>query len=297
MNYLPRSLVFILVLSVTSVAAAPPTVWNLWPGEAPGEREVLPPESDRTTAEDKLVAGNRLIRLQNVSVPTLTVYRPDPKIDTRASIIIAPGGGHTILALDLEGTEVAEWANSIGMTAIVLKYRVPGNARDQNKRWLAAAQDGQRAMSLVRGRAGELGIDPDRIGIMGFSAGGTPTNYAALTKKRLYDPVDEYDSLSFRPAFAAPIYAWFVPEGAELDERCPPFFMVIAHDDQDRSIEMAELYIALKKANISAELHIYSKGGHGYGLRRTAQPVTSWTDRMEDWLQLNGFLTPKYTKG
>jgi acetyl esterase/lipase len=291
MDFRPRSLALIIVLSVSSLNAAEPMVWNLWPGEAPGEREVLPAESDRTTAGDKLVGGKRLIRLQNVSVPTLTIYRPDPKVNTGASIIIAPGGGHTILALDLEGTEIAEWANSIGMTAIVLKYRVPGNARDPNKRWLAAAQDGQRAMSLVRGRAAELGIDPDRIGIMGFSAGGTPTNYAALTKKRLYDPVDDYDALTFRPAFAAPIYAWYMPEGAELDEGCPPFFMVIAHDDKDRSIAMAELYIALKKANISAELHIYSEGGHGYGLRRTEQPVTSWTDRMEDWLLMNGFLS------
>jgi acetyl esterase/lipase len=290
MNYLLRSLALIVVLSVLSLTAAEPIVWNLWPGVAPGEREALPAESDRTQEGDKLVGGKRLIRLQNVSVPTLTIYKPDPKSDTGASIIIAPGGGHTILALDLEGTEIAEWANSIGMTAIVLKYRVPGSARDPDKRWLAAAQDGQRAMSLVRGRAEELGIDPDRIGIMGFSAGGTPTNYAALTKKRLYDPVDAYDTLTFRPAFAAPIYAWFMPEGAELDERCPPFFMVIAHDDKDRSIPMAELYIALKKANISAELHIYSEGGHGYGLRRTEQPVTSWTDRMEDWLQVNGFL-------
>ena len=152
-------------------------------------------------------------------------------------------------------------------------------------------------MSLLRGRAEELGIDPDRIGIMGFSAGGTPTNYAALTKKRLYDPVDQYDTLSFRPAFAAPIYAWFMPKGAELDEDCPPFFMVIAHDDKDRSINMAELYIALKKANVSAELHIYSASGHGYGIRRTVQPVTSWTERMEEWLRYNGFLDPATVSG
>ena len=290
MKYLPISFLLFLWTSANAVSAAEPITWNLWPGEVPGEIETLPPESDRTKDSDNLVAGKRLIRLQNVSVPTLTIYRPDSKIDTGSSVIIAPGGGHTILALDLEGTEVADWATSIGMTAIVLKYRVPGRARNPDKTWLAAAQDGQRAMSLVRSRAGELGIDPDRIGIMGFSAGGTPVTYTALVSERLYESVDKHDDHDFRPAFAAPIYAGWMPEGADLSEACPPVFMVIAHDDKDRSINMAELYIALKKANVSTEMHIYSEGGHGYGLRRTEQPVTSWTDRMEDWLGYKGFL-------
>jgi acetyl esterase/lipase len=111
-----------------------------------------------------------------------------------------------------------------------------------------------------------------------------------LVSERLYESVDRHDAHSYRPAFAAPIYAGWMPEGADLSESCPPVFMVIAHDDKDRSINMAELYIALKKANISAEMHIYSEGGHGYGLRRTEHPVTSWTDRMEDWLNFKGFL-------
>ena len=290
MKYLPISFLLFLWTSASVLSAAEQITWNLWPGEAPGEIETLPPESDRTEDSDNLVAGKRLIRLQNVSVPTLTIYKPASKIDTGSSVIIAPGGGHTILALDLEGTEVADWATSIGMTAIVLKYRVPGRARNPDKTWLAAAQDGQRAMSLVRSRAGELGIDPDRIGIMGFSAGGTPVTYTALVSERLYESVDKHDDHDFRPAFAAPIYAGWMPEGADLSEACPPVFMVIAHDDKDRSINMAELYIALKKANVSTEMHIYSEGGHGYGLRRTEQPVTSWTDRMEDWLGYKGFL-------
>ncbi|MGY8696174.1 MAG: alpha/beta hydrolase, partial [Verrucomicrobiia bacterium] len=134
------------------------------------------------------------------------------------------------------------------------------------------------------------GIDPDRIGIMGFSAGGTSVTYTALVSERLYESVDKHDDHDFRPAFAAPIYAGWMPEGADLSEACPPVFMVIAHDDKDRSINMAELYIALKRANVSTEMHIYSEGGHGYGLRRTEQPVTSWTDRMEDWLRYKGFL-------
>jgi acetyl esterase/lipase len=290
MKYLTRSFLLLFLASVPVLSAADPVTWNLWPGEAPGETVTLPPESYRVTHNDRLAAGKQVKRLQNVSVPTLTIYKPDPKIDTGASVMIAPGGGFRILAFDLEGTEVAEWATSIGLTGIVLKYRVPGNVHNPKKPWLAAAQDGQRAMSLVRSRSDELGIDPDRIGIMGFSAGGAPVMSTALGSERLYEPVDTHDDHSFRPAFAAPIYTGWARQGAELSKASPPFFIVVAYDDKDRSIGMAELYIALKKAKVSAELHVYSEGGHGYGLRRTEQPVTSWNDRMEDWLTLKGFL-------
>ena len=261
-----------------------PLTWNLWPAEVPGKVVKLPPEYNRTKPEDKLVAGRPVLRLTNVTIPTVTIYKPDPAIDTKTAVIIAPGGGHSILSMDMEGTEVAEWFNSIGVTGIVLKYRVPGDARNPDKKWLSSVQDGQRAMSLVRGRAEEIGIDPNRIGIIGFSAGGSPVKYTALTSKRLYEPVDKYDKVSFRPDFAAPIYSGSMPEGAELTEDCPPFFMVIAHDDRS-PVEMAKMYIALREANISAELHIYESGGHGYGLRRTELPVTSWPDRMEDWMR------------
>ena len=264
-------------------------VWNVWPVQSPGDAEELPPEYDTTKPDGNLVAGKRVIRVTNVSIPQLAIYKPDPSIDTKTSVIVAPGGGHWILAYDLEGTEVAEWLNSIGVTALVLKYRVPGQHWNKDKRWLAAAQDGQRAMSLVRGRAEELGIDPERIGIIGFSAGGTPVKYTSLMSKRLYDPVDHYDSISFIPNFAAPIYSGGLPEKAEFLHNCPPFFMVITHDDK-RPVEMAEMYISLKKAGKSAELHIYESGGHGYGLRKTDLPVASWPDRMEDWMRYLGFL-------
>lgn len=290
MKYLTRSLLLSLLASAPVLSAADPITWNLWPGDPPGEIVTLPPESYRAN-DNRQTAGRPVSRLQNVSVPTLTIYKPDPKIDTGSSIMIAPGGGFTILAYDKEGTEVADWANSIGMTAIVLKYRVPGSARYPDKPWFAAAQDGQRAMSLVKSRSDELGIDAARIGIMGFSAGGAPVMYTALVSDRLYESVDSHDDHSFRPAFAAPIYSgWWMPEGANLSETTPPFFMVITYDDKDRSIGMAEIFIALKKANVSAEMHIYSEGGHGYGLRRTEKPVTSWHDRMEDWLRLKGFI-------
>lgn len=275
---------------VTASQAAEPVVWALWPGDPPGERAEFAPEFDRTGPDGRLVAGRRVIRLTNVSTPNVSIFKPNAEVDTGTAVVIAPGGGHTILAYDLEGTEVAEWLNSIGITGIVLKYRVP--SRDPAKRWLASVQDGQRAMSLVRGRAQEIGIDPDRIGILGFSAGGSPVRYTALVKERLYKPVDKYDDVPFRPDFAAPIYSGGIPDGATINEDCPPFFMVIAHDDRDRSVAMAELYIALKKANVSTELHIYESGGHGYGLRPTELPVTSWPDRMEEWMRRLELLEP-----
>ena len=280
-------------VTIATAGASEPITWNIWPGQPPGDEAQLGPEFDRTGADGRLVAGRRVIRLTNVSVPTVAIFKPKPEVDTGAAVVIAPGGGHTILAYDLEGTEIAAWLNSIGLTGIVLKYRVP--SRDPDKRWLAAAQDGQRAMSLVRGKADEIGIDPDRIGIIGFSAGGTPVRYAALVTERLYEPVDRYDAVSFRPDFAAPIYAGGIPEGATITEECPPFFMVIAHDDRDRSVAVAELYVALKKANVSAELHIYESGGHGYGLRSTELPVTSWPDRMDEWMRQLGFLEARET--
>lgn len=268
-----------------------PVIWNLWPEEAPDEVLKLSPEFDLTTDKDDLVAGRRVIRLHNVSVPQLAIYKPDPAIDTKTAVVIAPGGGHWIVAYDLEGTEIAEWLNSLGVTAIILKYRVPGIARNADKRWLPAAQDGQRAMSLVRGRAAEIGINPDKIGIMGFSAGGTPVMYTALTDERLYDDVDDYDAISFRPNFAAPIYSGRLPENAKLTEDCPPFFMVVTHDDWF-PVMVAENYIALKKAKISAELHIYERGGHGYGIRDTGLPVSTWHKRMEEWMRQIEFLNP-----
>lgn len=297
----PMSMVFMAILLLlgystkaqnnaeASSLTVEPIIWNVWPGLAPGEEKKLEPEYDTTKPDGELVAGQRVIRLTNVSVPQLAIYKPNAALDTHTAVVIAPGGGHQIIAYDLEGTEVAAWFNAIGVTAIILKYRVPGAARNNGVRWMAAAQDGQRAMSLVRSRAKEIGIDSSKLGIIGFSAGGTPVKYTALTSKRLYEPVDQHDEASFRPDFAAPIYTSGLPKEAEVNESCPPFFMVVTNDDFG-PVMMAEMYIALKKAKVSAEFHIYESGGHGYGLRATELPVTSWPDRMEEWMQRLGFL-------
>ena len=274
-RFSPPLLVLIICLFTIELHAAEPIIWQLWPDKPPGGNVELPPEYNKTKTGDKLVAGRPVIRLHNVTKPTLAIYKPDKTIDTGTTIIIAPGGGHWILAYDLEGTEVAQWFTSIGVTAIVLKYRVPGKAFNKDKPWLAAAQDGQRAVSLVRGRAAELGIKPDKIGIIGFSAGGAPVKSTAIIKDRLYKPVDKYDTVSFTANFSAPIYAGGSPPDTVLPKETPPVFMVVAHDDKNMSLGIVNTYIALKKAGVSAELHIYESGGHGFGVRKTGLPISS----------------------
>jgi acetyl esterase/lipase len=277
-----------------------PLVLDIWPGKPPGDVKELPAEGDLTKPEDRLIAGRRIIKLGNVSTPQIAVYRPPKDKDTGAAVVICPGGGHHILAYDLEGTEVAEWLNSIGVTGIVLKYRVP--FRDPDRRWLAAVQDAQRAMSLVRSKADVWGLDPKRIGILGFSAGGET---AALTSlhfnERQYAPADSVDEASSRPDFALLIYTGGLVEKGDARLRdhvrvtkdVPPMFLVHAFDDGVSVQNSLLLASELKKASVSTELHIYATGGHGYGLRRTSEPVTYWTEFAEDWLRGREFLTPR----
>lgn len=286
----------VICLCPRIAAAAEPTVLNLWPDKAPGETEELEPEADKTKPEDKLIAGRRIIKLGNVSIPQITIYKPKKSKDTGTAVIVAPGGGHSILAYDLEGTEAAEWLNEIGITAIVLKYRVPG--RDPKRRWFAAVQDTQRAMSLVRSKAPELGIKPNRIGLMGFSAGGQAAALTALFDNRVYPPVDDSDRISFHPDFVSLIYpGGLVPRGGDqledyvrVTRKTAPFFFAHANDDRASPLNSALLYVELQKAGSSAELHIYESGGHGYGLRETEKAVTTWPARMETWLESQGLL-------
>ncbi len=270
---------------------AKPITLNIWPGPAPGETKPLPAEKDITTDESRKVAGKPVIRITNVATPQITVYKPGPGMDTGASVIIAPGGGHNILAYDLEGTEVAEWLNTMGVTGIVLKYRVP--ARDKEMRWKSAVQDAQRAVSLVRAEADRIGIDPNKIGLMGFSAGAQTAGLATLFNTRQYMPIDGYDQFSFKPDFVGIIYLGYAihnEPGIDINANLPPFFMVVTHDDKDRAVTSAQLYIELKKVEVPSELHIYQSGGHGYGLRKTELPVTRWNEAMAAWMKQIGVL-------
>ena len=278
--------------SLPQVAAGDPIVLNVWPGTPPGETKTLPAEADQTKPDDKLSAGRRIIKLGNVSTPQIAVYQPPADKSNGTAVVICPGGGHHILAYDLEGTEVAEWLNSIGVTAIVLKYRVP--ARDPDRRWGAAVQDAQRAMSLVRSRAEEWKIDPARIGICGFSAGGETAGLTALFQEdRQYEAVDKVDQVSIRPDFAMLIYAaGMVEKGTaqlhdyiKVSEDTPPMFFAHAFDDRVSVHNCLTLAGALKEAGVPAELHVYATGGHGYGLRVTDQPVTRWPKQAANWMK------------
>ncbi|MFM7096384.1 MAG: alpha/beta hydrolase [Gemmataceae bacterium] len=163
---------FLIGLLAASSPGGTPTTLNIWPGKPPGETKDLPPEADLTKDTDRLIAGKRIIKLGNVSTPQITVYKPEKSKDTGASVVICPGGGHNILAYDLEGTEVAQWLNTIGVTGIVLKYRVP--FRNPEKRWSAAVADAQRAVSLVRSQAAQWNLDPGRIGFVDSARGVKP---------------------------------------------------------------------------------------------------------------------------
>ena len=268
----------------------------LWSGDAPGEKGDIGPEADQTKPSDKPVSGRPLIRLGNVSQPTITVYSPGKERATGAAIIVCPGGGYGILALDLEGTEICEWLNTIGVTAVLLKYRVPKRA-DLEKH-TAALQDAQRAIGLVRSRAAEFGIDPKRIGILGFSAGGHLAATASNNyETRTYPATDDADKQSCRPDFAVLVYPAYLTVKEKNDELAPELkvtaqtpqtFMVMSQDDPIR-IEGPVFYsLALKKEKVPFELHTYPTGGHGYGLRPSEHNVTSWPARVADWMRTRG---------
>ncbi len=276
--------------------AAGHTVLPLWPGGAPGAKTAKGPEGDTTTDQGK-VAGRPLVRLGNVSVPTLTVFRPQGK-NTGAAVIVFPGGGYTILAIDLEGTEVCDWLTSRGITCVLLKYRVPESGPYPKS--AAALEDAQRAVGMVREHAVEWGVDPKRVGVLGFSAGGhlaaaVSTHFAT----RLYPRADAADDLSCRPDFAVVVYPGYLAdekrefafsEDVPVTKDTPPAFVVQAEDDPVHVENALQYFMALKKAGVPAELHVYAKGGHGYGLRRTELPVTGWPALAEIWLKTIGMV-------
>lgn len=268
------------------------TTLALWPQGAPGAQPNLGLEVDTTTAKEPLIAGKPIVRLGNVSVPTLTLYTPTGK-NTGAAVVVFPGGGYRILAIDLEGTEVCDWLTSAGITCVLLKYRVPDSGPYPKSS--AALQDAQRALGVVRSRAVEWHIDPQRVGVLGFSAGAHLA--AALSthfEQRLYDPVDAADKLSCRPDFAVIAYPGylaiaeqnFAPNGEiHVTDKTPPSFIVQAEDDPVHVENSTVYFLALKNAKVPAEMHLYAQGGHGYGLRRTALPVTGWPQLVETWFR------------
>jgi acetyl esterase/lipase len=291
-------LVAVAVISTTLFAQKPAwqpapghTTIPLWPQGAPGPRPNSDPEIDITTSKDNLIAGKPVIRLGNVSTPTLTLYAPQ-KTNTDAAVVVFPGGGYHILAIDLEGTEVCDWLTSSGITCILVKYRVPDSGPYPKS--ASALQDAQRALGIVRFHAAEWHIDSHRIGVLGFSAGAHLS--AALSThfdKRLYEPVDAADQLSCRPDFAVITYPGYLALAEQnfapnseihVTDQTPPSFILQAEDDPVHVENSTVYFLALKAAKVPAEMHLYAEGGHGYGLRRTELPVTAWPHLVETWL-------------
>lgn len=298
--YLTLLTSFCISAVVTLAAGSSPEVVELWPQDVPGDTAPLEEERDTTKPTDNLIAGKRLIRLGNVSKPNLTIYRPAAN-NTGAAVLVFPGGGYHILAMDLEGTEVCEWLNSIGVTGILLKYRVP--RRPGLEKHAAPLQDAQRALGLIRHRAKELGVDPQKIGVLGFSAGGHLA--AALSnnyEQRRYPIVDVADTINCRPDFAVLIYPGYLTIKEEndtvapelrIDRHTPPTFIAMTQDDPVRVESAFHYALALHQAKVPLELHIYPVGGHGYGLRSSTNLVTTWPKRAEEWLRSQGLTDKK----
>jgi len=278
----------------------------IWPGAVPHARPAAGPEIAVTVVDaagnKKLVAGSPWVYVDNVSIPTMTIYSPQGK-NTGAAVVVFPGGGYNILAIDLEGTEACDWLTSKGITCVLLKYRVPCVKVGPYRNCPTALEDAQRAIGLVRFRAARLHVDPHKIGVLGFSAGGHMV--AAVSThwmKRLYSPVDAADKVSCRPDFGIALYPGHlaVPErnfalnpDIRVTSRTTPTFLLQAEDDPVDPVENSLVYYsALKKAGVPAEMHVYVKGGHAFGLRRTESPITGWPTLVETWLHTIGIISP-----
>lgn len=284
-------------LSASVHAAETAEVIRLWTGTPPGPERKVGEEQDLSKPDSRNVAGRSVIRLGNVSTPEAHVYLPPKEKRTGAAVVICPGGGYSILAWDLEGTEVAEWLNDNGVTAVVVKYRVP--TREIDPKWLLPVQDAQRSISLTRSHAEEWGVDPERIAVLGFSAGGDTAVRTALATKRHYEPVDAADEQPCRANAGIFIYPAYLTNKAKtglvddvrVTKETPPCFLVHAFDDGVTPESSLFLALALKKAGVASELHMYDTGGHGYGLRPVRNvPVTTWPSACEAWLRRNEWI-------
>lgn len=283
--------------------AVPPAPWQpsaghtqipLWPGRPSAGPEI-------TGHGKKQVAGRPWLYADRVSQPTITVYSPE-RNNTGAAVVVFPGGGYFVVAMDLEGTEPCEWLTSRGITCVLLKYRVPCDRVGPYRDCATALEDAQRAVGIVRARAAEWRIDPKKIGVMGFSAGGhMVVAISTHFDQRRYTAVDEYDKVSCRPDFAIAVYPGHIAvkeknfvlnPDLRVTKETPPTFLLHATDDPVDPVENSLVYYAaLQKAGVSAEMHLYAKGGHAFGLRPTEAPVTRrWPQLVEEWLTSIGIV-------
>ena len=280
--------IFVLVtlLGMPSGIAAEPLVLDLWPDGVPLSGQKA--ESSEEVRTNK----NGILRITNVTRPQMTVYRP--KVPNGAAVLVCPGGGYKILAYEHEGTDVCEFLTQHGVTAILLKYRVPSSQE-------VALQDAQRAIGMIHHHAEEWGIDPDRIGMLGFSAGGNLTVMTCLHgRERTYEIDEKLDVDNPTPNFAIPVYpAYLVERGTEgplvsaitVKDTSPPLCLVHAADDPWTASSSFLLAVEYKKHDVPCEVHVYAKGGHGFGMKKKGLPVDAWPDRVVEWMDSMGYLT------
>lgn len=283
----------LLILSCPIVCAEPLTL-PLWEGTVPGE-------SDQEVGPEKRMDRNQdgILRITNVTRPTITFYPAPAEKATGATVIVAPGGGYSILAYSHEGTDVCQWLNNIGVSAVLLKYRTP--RRKNLAKHHAPLQDAHRAVSLVRSKAAEWKIDPDRIGFLGFSAGGHLTATVLNSKNKVTFPKSKVDDFSPVPNFGILVYAAYlkdpenpnqlVPE-VQVNENTPPCFLVVGHEDS-RFVEGSALfYLAMQRAKRPCELHVFGKGGHGFGMKKISQRIGGWPAMAGSWMEEMNLLSP-----
>lgn len=302
----------------TQATSAQKNIWQpspshtqvpIWPEAAPDAQPVPGPETIRTDS-NSMVGGRPVTGVYNVTQPTMTVYSPKGK-NTGVAVVVFPGGGFEGLAIDLEGTEVCDWLTSKGITCVLLKYRVPSlpydwhcDCRPHNQMISTLSlEDAQRTMGLVRLHAAEWHIDPRKIGVLGFSAGGyLVAEISTDFQHRLYSLVDAADKESCRPDFAVGVYpghlwvggvSYGLNPNVPVTRQTPPTFLVQAEDDNvDGVNQSVAYYIALKKAGVPVEMHLYAHGGHAFGLRRTNLSITEWPQLVEKWLGTIGMISP-----
>ena len=299
----------------------------IWPQKAPDARPGVGPEVTIVSGKNSLVGGRPVTAVGHVSQPTMTVYSPVGR-NNGAAVVVFPGGGYQILAIDLEGSEVCDWLTSEGVTCVLLKYRVPGESvlpkSGPYPESAEALQDAQRTIRLVRSHATQWHIDPHKIGVLGFSAGGhLAVATSVYFNQQTYRHIDQADEVSCRPDFAVPVYPGHLNlEAAEWDakhgrnkvvlhvapggindkqlalnpnisvsKQVPPTFLLQNEDDDVDSVyDALSYFIALQRAGVPAELHVYPQGGHAFGLRRTTMPVTAWPALVATWLGSLGVL-------
>lgn len=275
----------------------------LWPGTPPDAIPVAKPEHSETSVNPQRFEGRPVTALFDVATPTLTVFHaagPGP----RPAAVVFPGGGFSILAIDLEGTEACSWLVARGITCALVKYRVPNSNHHYDAhcdcavtpRHLTALQDAQRAIRLVRAHAAGWQIDPHRIGVMGFSAGGYLVAQTSNIVRPAYRPVDAIDQVSSRPDFAVALYPGHLcrdrgtlDPGIHVTRATPPTFIAQAWDDDTDPVCNSILYArALDEAGVPAEVHLFARGGHAFALRRTGHGVDAWTSLLAHWLRERG---------